>query len=140
MKTSLIILISIVFFTGCVATTSQFANVYNSAVANGKSTTILKDGDFLIVKDNVNAHFKDVGYSSVLYSSPQEGFIVVFKDIPLAKAMLIGDAHPYKIILKYTKAGVGKTRIDLVNGSTGLFAQNEVQQDISQIAELLRAD
>ena len=70
----------------------------------------------------------------------KEGFMVLVKDIPLSKAMLIGDPHPYKIIFKYTKAGIGRTRIDLVNGSPGLFTKEEVKQDIEEVFELISAD
>ena len=136
-KQILQVLMISILIGGCATTTNRFGNVYNEAVASGRSTTIFKEGDFSNIKDNVNDCFKNVGYEKVFYSSPQEGFMVVVKDIPLTKSMLIGDAHPYKIILKYTKAGTGKTRIDLVNGSPGLFTKDEVQRDILKIAELI---
>ena len=125
---------------GCTTTTNRFGNAYNEAVASGRSTTIFKEGDFSNIKDNVNDCFKNVGYEKVFDSSPQEGFMVVVKDIPLTKSMLIGDAHPYKIILKYTKAGEGQTRIDLVNGSPGLFSKEEVNKDIQRLTKLIKSD
>lgn len=134
-----ILLIS-VLINGCATTTNGFGNIYNEAVASGRNKTIFKEGDFSTLKEDVNSKLKSVGYSKIFYSRPQEGFMVLVKDIPLSKAMLIGDAHPYKIILKYTKAGIGKIRIDLVNGSPGLFSKDEVEQDILKIADLIGTD
>ena len=122
-----------ILISGCTSFTYSLSNVYNDAIASGKNKTIVKDGDFSSIKENVNSHLKDIGYSKVFYSNPQEGYMVLVKDVPLSKALLTGNAYPYKIILKYTKAGIGKTRIDFVNGSPGLFSKEEVEQDILKV-------
>jgi len=120
--------------------TGQYENIYNQTVAAGKSLTLYKSGEFQSVKEHVDQQLKIVGYDNVLASNPAVGFLVLVKDIPLAKAMAIGDAHPYRIILKYTKAGLGRTRIDLVNGSPGLLSGSTVEEDIQKLLELIGVD
>ena len=129
----------LIFLTGC-ATTGSFGAVYNNAVASGKSVIIIKENDFLTIRDHVNEHFEALGYQNVIYSKPKEGFLVVVKKIPVLKSMLIGDPHTDKIILKYTKMDLRKTRIDLVNGSVNITAIKTVDADIQKMAELIRAD
>lgn len=135
----LVFMLALLFaLSGCAATTNIYGSTYNNAVAQGKSTVIIQDNPLSAIQDRVNVGAKSLGYQKVIYSSPEEGFLVIFKDISVAKALLIGDSHIYKIILKYTKSGPDQTRIDLVNGSTVLWAKNEVSKDIEKLAELIR--
>lgn len=125
-------------FCGCATTTNIYGSMYNNAVAQGKSTVITQDNPLIVIQDRVNTGAESLGYQKVIYSSPGEGFLVIVKDISVAKALLIGDSHIYKIILKYTKSGPGQIRIDLVNGTTVLWAKNEVSKDIEKLAELIK--
>lgn len=126
---------------GCAtaSTPNKYAGAYNEAVAAGKSTVIVKEGDFEIIKDQIDRRLSEVGYNRVLYTSPNDGFMVLVKDANFGNALLIGDAHPCKMILKYTNAGEGKTRIDLVNGSTEVFTKDEIEKDIQKLAELIKS-
>ena len=98
-------------------------------------TTITKEGEFLDIRADVEAQLKSKGYSKVLYSDPHQGFVVTVKNAPLAKSMLIGEPHPYKLILKYTKAGEGKTRIDMVNGSSSLVTRGKLNKILLKLVK-----
>lgn len=139
MKKFIIPIIFALLAGGCAAT-NQYSGIYNEAVAGGRSVTIIKEGELTSIRSKINEHLQANKYTKVLYSDPEQGFLVTFKDIPLAQSMLIGDPHTYRIILKYTKAGEGKTRIDLVNGNPGLMIKGDIDQDIAKIADLIRAD
>ena len=139
MKRLIFILALLFALSGCAATTNIYGSMYNNAVAQGKSTVIIQDNPLRAIQDRVNAGAESLGYKKVIYSSPEEGFLVIVKEISVAKAFLIGDPHIYKIILKYTKSGPDQTRIDLVNGSTVVWAKNEVSRDIEKLAELIQS-
>ena len=135
MKKLLLILICL-GLVGC-ATTNVYGTIYNEAITKGISTVIIKEGDFEDINTYTVKHFESLGYKKVLYSSPKQGFMVVIKDVNFTKALLVGDPHMYKIILKYTKAGESRTRIDLVNGTKIIWAKKDVDRDIRQISKLI---
>ena len=75
-----------------------------------------------------------------MYSVPEDGFVVIAKDVAIGKALFVGESHPCQIIFKFTKAEAGKTRIDLVRGSNILVTNNEVEEDIQHISGLIEND
>lgn len=119
---------------------NKYAAIYNDALNRGTNITIVKEGNFEEVRDRVNEHFKSLGYTKVVYSSPEQAFTVATKNTSVGKALLIGDVHPCQIMFKYTKAGPGKTRIDLVRGSSILITNSEVNKDLREIARLIEND
>jgi hypothetical protein len=126
---------------GCATATSRnmFGERYNKAISAGTAATIIKEGVFENIRTLTFDTFASVGYKKVLFSDNQQGFIVVVKDVSLAKAMLVGEPHIYKIILKFTETGEqNKTRIDLVNATDIMWAQEEVDRDIQQLADIIR--
>ncbi len=127
---------------GCASTTNKYINAYNESVAARHSVVIVKEGDLETLKDIVNQQLSTVGYNKILYSNPAQGYLVLVKDIDFGNALLVdkAHAHAYRIILKYTNVGVGRTRIDLVNGSTEAFTKNEIDKDIQKLAELIRSN
>lgn len=125
---------------GCAATGTHYTRIYNKAVENGKSITIVKDAALGEVNVQVAEKLKSLGYERVLYSSPQDGFQVLIKDVRIAEAVIVGTPHPYRIIVKYSKASDGRTRIDLVNGSPEFYARNQVEEDLGELEKLLRAE
>lgn len=135
-----LILVVLLFCSGCATGSDQYGSVYNNAVSSGTNLTVVKDGDFKMLSNRINEHLKSLGYQNVLYSDPKQGFLVVVKKISVAKALIAGDPATDKIIVKYTKAGEGKTRVDLVNASINLAAQGVVDKDIQQLAELINSD
>jgi len=124
---------------GCATPTNKYANDYNQAVATGQSVVINREGDFETIQDEITRDLSAVGYSKILFASPNEGFMVLAKDPGFGSALLVGNAHMYKVILKYTNAGQGKTRIDLVNGSTEIYTKDEIDRDIQKLAALIRS-
>ena len=135
------IVLSLFAFCGCATTMSNpFGDMYNNAVSQEASIIIIKEGEFKAIDAKVTEHLKNLHYSHVIYSKPEEGFLVLVKDTSLVKSLFIGDAHPCKIILKYTKAGEGKTRIDLVRGSNSLMTNGEVDKDIQALTDLIKKD
>lgn len=135
-----LILVVLLFCSGCATGSDQYGSVYNNAVSSGTNLTVVKDGDFKMLSNRINEHLRSLGYQNVLYSDPKQGFLVVVKKISVAKALIAGDPATDKIIVKYTKAGEGKTRVDLVNASINLAAQGVVDKDIQQLAELINSD
>ena len=140
MKKIIYLLILGIALSGC-ATVNPYGSIYNEAIVEGNSTTIIKDGEVKDIHVYVTKYFESMNYRKVLFSDLKEGFMVITKDISIAKAFLIWDPHVYKIILKYTKAGEGKTRIDLVNGTDiPIWARKDVDKDIQQIAKLIEEE
>lgn len=128
--------------SGCASLeTAQFSNkyteIYNNALNKGSNITIVKEGNFEEIRDKVNKLFESRGYKKVIYSAPEQEFIVITKDTSVGKALLIGNAHPCQILFKFTKAGSGKTRIDLARGSNILITNSEVEKDIREITKLI---
>jgi len=125
--------------SGCAAATqNRYGDIYNRAINHGHNVAIIKTNDIEYVKANTEIHLASVGYEKVAYSRPDQGFMVMVKRIPVAQAAFMGDPHPYRLIIKYTPAGEGKTRVDLVNGSPSAFTKGVVDKDIQTIADLIR--
>lgn len=127
---------------GCVSLqtaqlSNKYATIYNNALNKRTNITITKEGNFEEIRDRVYKHFESLRYKKVIYSVPEQGFIVITKESSLGRALLIGNPHPCQIIFKFTKAGVGKTRIDLVRGSDILITNNEVEKDMQEISKLI---
>ncbi len=137
MKRIILLIVLGIVFGGC-ATINPYRETYNEAIRKETSTTIIKEGDTKEIHPYVTKYLESLGYKRVLYSDLKQGFMVVFKDIHIAKSFLVGDPHMYRIILKYTKAGEGKTRIDLVNATSIFWAIKDVDKDIQQIAQLIK--
>jgi hypothetical protein len=124
---------------GCATPTNKYAGAYNEAVAAGHSVVIIKEGDPQTIKDGIDWQLGSIGYNKVDYASSSEGFMVFEKDANFGSALLTGDKDVYKIILKYTNADIGKTRIDLVNGSGELSKKDAIDKDIQRLAELIKS-
>jgi len=125
--------------TGCATPPNKYAGAYNEAVASGRSVVIVKEGDLATMQEGVDQQLSSVGYNKIVYTSPVEGFMVFVKDANFGSALLMGKAAPSdKIIIKYTNAGIGKIRIDLVNGATQISKKDEIDRDIQKLAELIR--
>ena len=132
----------LLLFTGCATATSKnmFGERYNEAISSGTVATIIKEGNFEEIRNSVFDAFRSLSYNKVLFEDPKQGFMVVYKDIPEAKAYLVGDQQMYRIILKFTKTDEKyKTRIDLVNATDIMWAQEEVDRDIRQLADIIGA-
>ena len=135
-----LIIAVLMFCLGCATDSNQYGGLYNNAVSNGTSVTLIRDGDFKTLSGRINGHLGDLGYKNVLYSEPAQGLIVVVKKLPAVKAVIAGDSTTDRMIVKYTKAGEGKTRVDLVNASTNMAAQGVVDKDIQKLAERIKED
>ena len=123
---------------GCMATTNKYADLYNEAVSTGNSVVITKEGDLETIKEEIDQELNNVGYDKTIYTSPTDGFMVLVKEHGFGSALIVTDKHVYKMIVKYTSAGEGKTRIDLVNGSAESYTKDEIDSDIQKLADLIR--
>jgi hypothetical protein len=125
---------------GCATTPApnKYAGAYDEAVSAGKSVVIIKEGDLETLKDGIEGQLTSVGYNKEEYTSAKDGFMVLVKDSNFGSPLLAGDKHPCRMILKYTNIGEGKTRIDLVNGSTDPSTKDEIDRDIQKLADLIR--
>jgi len=123
---------------GCATPTNKYADLYNEAVAAGHSVVIIKEGDPETIKNGIDWQLGSMGYNKIIYASPSDGFMVFVKEANFGSALLKDDKDLDQMILKYTNAGVGKTRIDLVNGSAQGPKKDEIDRDIQKSAELIR--
>lgn len=123
---------------GCASTTNKYIGVYNDAVSSGHSSVIIKEGDFETMKEGVDQELNSIGYNKVLYTSPDEPFMVLVKSIDYGSPLLNNDAQSHKILLKYTKLDAGHTRIDLVNGASGA-SRDDVDIDIQKLTGLIKS-
>ena len=130
-----------VFLVGCAAKKPKsFVEVYNTAVQGKESVAIVKAMDFDALKKKVNLHLKERGYIKVIKVIPQNGFMVLAKDLSIYGEEKPDAENSYKIILKYTNVVEGKIRVDLVNGAEKSSIKNKVDQDISILEILIKGD
>jgi hypothetical protein len=142
MKRILLVLAVIVPLAGCASVEKahfnhKYADIYNGALDNHTNTYIIKEGNFGNIKNNVLTYLSANGYEKMIYSEPDQGFLVFIKDFPISEN-LTPEEHPCQILLKFTAKGKGKTRIDLVRGSNHALTNKEVDKDIAQIAQIIR--
>lgn len=117
---------------------NRYIAIYNDAVSKDATKYIIKEGKF----DDIWAKVKEIlgsfGYKKTIYSASEQGFMVFVKDLNIGEALLIGNPDACKIIVKFTKAEEGATRIDLVKGSNVLATNKQVEGDIQKIYESIR--
>ena len=124
---------------GCSSVLYQkYSALFNTAVAEDKAVTIISEEPFENLKDKVLLKAMSLGYEKAVVSKPDQGFIVTVKKIS-GKTVLTSDAFAFPILLKFTKAEEGKTRLDLVNGAYNILAKKEVQKDIQILSEFVRS-
>ncbi|GEM_PF-6907375 len=137
-KLALIVLSLIPFCAGCVMG-NPYGTIFNNAVAIGKSEVLYTSKPFDDFLKTFTRILENVGYERAIYRSSDGSFFVAVKKINIAGAFLYGDPTSYKILIKLTEWDNGRTRIDLVNGSTYIGAKGQVAADIKTIAQKIEA-
>jgi hypothetical protein len=117
---------------------NNYSNIFNSQVADGKSTVVISAQPFDDLSENVVLAAKDLGYERVIYSRPSEGFFVLIKNAKLMNSLISGNAMNRQMMMKFTKHEGNQTRVDLVNAGTDLMAKSEVAKDIQTLNNTLK--
>lgn len=123
---------------GC-ATSSVFGSMYNQALVEGNTTTIIKEGPFEDLSAHVGRQFKTAGYTRFIPVDREQGLLVFMKG-SFVKGFFVGEPFPWRIILKFSKTNSeDRTRVDLVNGSSVFWVRKQVDKDIEDIAALIES-
>lgn len=125
-----LILILILFCSGCATVEDQYRGMYDEAIMKDTNVSVVVDTYLTSLTAIVNAHLATLGYTKVLYDDATQQLAVVAKK-------QAGDSEAEKIIVRYTRTDEGKMRVDLVNASTNLATREAVDKDILQLAALI---
>lgn len=125
-----LILILILFCSGCATVEDQYRGMYDEAIMKDSNVSVVVDTYLTSLTAIVNAHLATLGYTKVLYDDATQQLAVVAKK-------QAGDSEAEKIIVRYTRTDEGKMRVDLVNASTDPATREAVDKDILQLAALI---
>lgn len=124
----------LVMLTGCMSLAgNRYERQFNEAVASGTSRVMIVEEPFDALLKRFVLATVDLGYKKSIYQQSSQGFFVMVKDPKLLNALLSGNAMNHLMMVKFTKNGPGKTRIDLVNAATDFFAIRAVNADIERL-------
>ena len=125
------------FLGGCASILHQkYSTLLNTAIAEGRAVTIISSEPFEDLKDKVLLKALSLGYERTVVNEPHQGFLVAVKKNS-AKNAAIGDALAFPLLIKFTDAGEGKTRLDFVNGAYNILAKKEIQKDIQILSQFI---
>ena len=125
-----LILILILFCSGCATVEDQYRGMYDEAIMKDSNVSVVVDTYLTSLTAIVNAHLATLGYTKVLYDDATQQLAVVAKKQS-------GDSEAEKIIVRYTLTDEGKMRVDLVNACKDPAPSEAVENDILQLAALI---
>ena len=125
-----LILILILFCSGCATVEDQYRGMYDEAIMKDTNVSVVVDTYLTSLTAIVNAHLATLGYTKVLYDDATQQLAVVAKK-------QAGDSEVEKIIVRYTRTDEGKMRVDLVNACKDPATREAVENDILQLAALI---
>ena len=126
--------------SGCAshAAMDKYGILFNEKLESGQYQRIETYKPFQVIRDTSLRKCQSLGYKKFIYSVPDQGFLVLMKDKPIATAFLWGRANPHLLLLKFSESETGDIRIDFVNGSENRIVQSEVDKDIQYLVKVIK--